>query len=281
MPSLEGGKQQALVHGKLELMNVAQISEVGTSDLALESRHTYVENNPDGTVNVYQLFRIPAAKVLEAQAQLQTQQRTQKLALIQSQKELATLHDSLVNKQQTVNAQIASIENVLVEIKNAQEKYTVQSNAIDQQQSDIEQLQTSLKGKFSSIDKEINQIEALLKQLQARSQNQDVLIGRLKNVEESLQEKENIIQQLQQDVVARLEHTSSLACKYIKPGMAPHQVKKLLGRPSGEKLAFSDERYDIWAYGAAKINFDSQGVVKSVTGCNNKAANITKIPPTN
>ena len=75
MPSLEVGKQQALVHGKIELMNVAQISEVGTDDLALETRHTYFENNPNGTVNVYQLFRIPAAKVLEAQAKLQTQQK--------------------------------------------------------------------------------------------------------------------------------------------------------------------------------------------------------------
>ena len=51
-------------------MNFAQISEVGAEGLTIETRHTYVEKNPDGSVNVFQLLRIPASNVLEAQARL-------------------------------------------------------------------------------------------------------------------------------------------------------------------------------------------------------------------
>ena len=273
MPSLEVGKQQALVHGKLQLMNVAQVSEVGTDDLALEARHTYVENNPNGTVNVYQLFRIPAAKVLEAQAKLQTQQKTQQRALTQSQQELTTLQDSLRNKQQTVTAQLATVEEKLKEITSTQERFTIQSEAIDKQQLAIERLQATLKGKFAAIDKDIQQMDKFLKELQTKSQAQDDIIDRLKGIEESLEEKEVHVRLLHQAIVTRLEEHATLACKYVKPGMTPQQVKKLLGDPSGEKLPFLDERYDIWAYGRAKINFDSQGMVKSVTGCDDQKAN--------
>ena len=281
MPSLEEGKQQALVHGKLELMNVAQISEVGVGDLSLESRHTYIENNSDGSVNVYQLFRIPAAKVLEAQANVQTQRKTQTRALERSQQELTTLYDSLVKKQRIVNDQIASIEKALAEIQKAHEKYTAQSRAFDKRQLEIEQLQTTLRGKFTFIDKEINRIEELLKQFQKKSQGQNVLLNGLKEIEASLQEKEMKVQQLQQAILTRLEHTSNMACEYVSRGMTPKEVKKLLGTPAGEKHSYSNERYDTWAYGTAKVNFDAQGVVESVIGCNSQNTLLENPTPQN
>ena len=176
------------------------------------------------------------------------------------------------NKQQTVTEQLATVEEKLKEITSTQERFTNQSEAIDQQQLAIERLQATLKEKFAAIDKDIQQIDKFLKELQTKSQAQDDIINRLKGIEESLEEKEVHVRLLHQAIVTRLEEHATLACKYVKPGMTPQQVKKLLGDPSGEKLPFLDERYDIWAYGRAKVNFDSQGVVKSVTGCHEGAS---------
>ena len=70
------------------------------------------------------------------------------------------------------------------------------------------------------------------------------------------------------------KHISTQACQYVSRGMSPEDVKKLLGKPSGEKHSYSNERYDTWSYGTAKVNFDAQGVVLSVTDCNKRDASL-------
>ena len=58
--SVEEGRKQAFEQGKIELMNYAQITSLEAQGLVIETQMTYEEPNPDGTVTVYRLLRVPA-----------------------------------------------------------------------------------------------------------------------------------------------------------------------------------------------------------------------------
>ena len=267
MASLAEAKQQALIHGKLELMNFAQISEVGAEGLTLETRHTYVEKNPDGSVNVFQLLRIPASNVLEAQARLHVQRKAQAAELKASQKNLAIVRKVLLTRQQTIDEQTASIDTLIQRINKKQQAYTQKTQEIDKRQAEITQLEVALEGKFASIDEQMKQVNVLLEQYKTKGEAQTEKLGDLKAEEGKIQENEAAIQRIQQAILARLEKTENMACHYVSPGMSPKDVKDVLGKPAGEKHSYANERYDTWAYGTTKVNFDAQGVVGSVTGC--------------
>lgn len=269
VPSLDDAKRQAFIHGKLALMNFAQISEVGAEGLTLEARHTYVENNPDGSVNAFQLLRIPSSKVLEAQARLQAQRKAQTAKLEASQHQLSMIHKVLITRQQTIDEQTASIDSAIQHITEAQQKYSKKSQEIDRQQAEITKLELTLEGKFAAIDDQIKQVNRLLQQYKTRGDAQAVELENFKKTEGQLQANETELQRIQKAILARLQKTGKMACHYISPGMAPADVKKMLGKPAGEKHSYANERYDTWAYGTTKVNFDSQGVVASVTNCNN------------
>jgi len=267
MASLPQAKQQALVHGKFELMNFAKISEIDAEQLVLETRHSYVEKNPDGSVNVFQLLRIPASTVLEAQTRLHAQRKAQAVELAASQKQLSTIHKVLLTRQQTIDEQTTNLETLIGHITKKQQQYTQKIQEITQRQSEITQLELTLEEKFASIDEQMTQVSHLLEQYQANGEAQQIHLNNLKDTEAKLQENEKEIQRIQQGILTRLKKTGTMACKYVSPGMAPVDVKKVLGNPSGEKHSYANERYDTWAYGTSKVNFDAQGVVESVTGC--------------
>ena len=281
MASLPEAKQQALVHGKLELMNAAQISEVGAKSLTLETRHTYVEQNTDGSVNVYQLLRIPASNVLEAQARLQTQRQAQATKLEASQQQLSIIRKVLLTRQQTIDEQTASLEELIERISKKQQDYAKKTQEIDRQQAAMAQLEKKLETTFVSIDEQMNQVDALLQQYQSKGQAQATKLGNLKTVEENLQDNETEVQRIQQAILARMKKTENRACEYVSQGMSPEDVKQLLGKPAGEKHSYANERYDTWAYGTTKVNFDSQGVVGSISGCPKKKPTLSQDLPKN
>ncbi|MGB0911745.1 MAG: hypothetical protein ACPGYT_15405 [Nitrospirales bacterium] len=268
IPSLADAKQQALVHGKLELMNFAKISEVSAEGLTLETRHTYVEKNPDSSVNVFQLLRIPASRVLELQARLHAQRKIQAEKLDVSQQRLSNVHTVLIARQQTIDEQTASIDAVIQRITKKQTTYKQKTQEIDQRELEITQLKLTLEEKFVAIDDQIQQVNQLLQQYKTKGDAQAIELKKLKEVESTIEESEAEIQGIQQAILARLQKTANMACRLISPGMAPDDVKKVLGAPAGEKHSYANERYDTWAYGTAKINFDAQGVVESVSECN-------------
>ena len=71
------------------------------------------------------------------------------------------------------------------------------------------------------------------------------------------------LQRIQQAILTRLKNTEKMACQYVTPGMAPEgREETFWENPAGEKHSYANERYDTWAYGTAKVKFDSQGVVK-------------------
>ncbi len=62
LPTLEEARQRAFEHGKLELMNFTQVSNIEALG-AIETQMTHEESNPDGTVTVFRLLRVPIIKL--------------------------------------------------------------------------------------------------------------------------------------------------------------------------------------------------------------------------
>ena len=265
--SVEEGKQQAFIHGKIELMNVARISEVSAKALALEGRHVYVEQHGDGKVTVYQLLRIPATKVVEAQVALHQTTAPQKQAFENAHRDLAVLEKSLTQQQQSLEGQAMSIEQALASLKTIQSSLTGKARDVEQQQLEVNNLKSRLEKKLQSIGDQIGTMDELRQQLHQITESQASTLQNLQQMEQELTVKEEDIQRLHQRILDRVEKVSSMACEYVTPGMTPSEVKKILGPPSGEKHLYANERYDTWAYGSAKVSFDAQAVVESVKGC--------------
>ncbi|WP_447968456.1 hypothetical protein [Nitrospira sp. M1] len=270
MNSLPEAKQQALVHGKLELMNFAKISEIDAEQLEVETRHSYVEKNPNGSVNVFQLLRIPTSAILEAQTRLHAQRQAQAVKLEASEEQLANIQKVLLKRQQTIDEQTALLDTLIDHITQKQQGYAQQTQELDKRQAEITQLELTLEEKFTSIDEQMKQVNQLLEQYTTKGDAQRLKLQSLKETEGKLQENEEELQRIQQAILTRLRKTGHMACQFVSPGMAPADVKKVLGQPSGEKHSYANERYDTWAYGTSKVNFDAQGVVESVTGCSSQ-----------
>ena len=60
---------------------------------------TYEEPSPDGTVTVYRLLRVPAAKLVAIQGRLNEQARGQEQAFEKTRQELIALQRSLIEQQ--------------------------------------------------------------------------------------------------------------------------------------------------------------------------------------
>ena len=266
-PSVEEGKQQAFIHGKIELMNVARISEVSAKGLALEARHVYIEKQGEGKVTVYQLLRIPTTKVVEAQLDLQEKSAPQKKAFEKAHRDLVVLEDSLTQQQQGLESQATSIANALASLKTIQTSLTAKAQEVDQQQLEVDTLKSRLEEKINSIGNQIGTMDELRQQLHKITESQASALHNLQQIEQELNIKEEEIKHIHQSILDRVEKVSSMACEYVTRGMTPSEVKKILGPPSGEKHLYANERYDTWAYGSAKVSFDAQAVVESVTGC--------------
>ena len=95
----EEGRRQAFEQGKIELMNDAQVTSLEAQGLVIETQMTFEEANPDNTINVFRLLRVPAAKLVAIQGRLQAQSKLQEQTLEQSRKELLGIQQSLAQKQ--------------------------------------------------------------------------------------------------------------------------------------------------------------------------------------
>ena len=95
----EEGRRQAFEQGKIELMNYAQVTSLEAQGLVIETQMTFEEANPDNTINVFRLLRVPAAKLVAIQGRLQAQSKLQEQTLEQSRKELLGIQQSLAQKQ--------------------------------------------------------------------------------------------------------------------------------------------------------------------------------------
>lgn len=240
--TLEEGRQKAFEHGKLELMNFAQVTDLEARGLTIETQMTYEESNPDGTVTVFRLLRVPAAKLVTIQESLQAQGRTQEKALDQARQEFRSLQESLAQKQQDLETRSRAVQQALVQIS---------------------QLQTTLSEKAQKIDQQQRQVEQLLQQLAAKYQVKGPQPGgatfdTLKQAEAQLEEREQEIESIYKRAVERIKKQSQKACKLVQKGMTQSEVRALLGAPDATFL-------DIWwSYGSAKIRFEPDRLVERI-----------------
>jgi hypothetical protein len=179
--SFEEGRKQAFEQGKIELMNYAQITSLEAQGLVIETQMTYEEPNPEGTVTVYRLLRVPAAKLLAIQGRLNEQARGQEQALEKTRQEIIALQRSLIEKQ------------------NALEGHT-----------------TSLREKSQRIEAQQRQVEGLLKQLAIKipestisaaggSRKPDSLMEQLKGAEAQLDAQERLLTEISMRAKSRIE----------------------------------------------------------------------------
>ena len=231
--TVEEGRRQAFEQGKVELMNFAQITSLEAQGLVIETQMTFEEPNADGTVTVYRLLRAPASKLVGIQGRLKAQSQAQEQAIEQSRKALAVIQQTLGEK----------------------------ATKLDQQQRQVEQM--------------LQQINAKL-QLSVTQGNQSApsrsLADQFKETDAKLDASEQELSRLARQVQERVQSSSQNACRYIKPGMTPTEVRRLLGSPDGRK--YPPERYgdhfvanDIWSYGNTTVGFNDSGVVSSTSGC--------------
>lgn len=66
--SIEKGRQIAFENGKVELLNFAQLADIG--GIEVETQMTYDEINPDGKFNVFRLLRVDINKLNEVRAEI-------------------------------------------------------------------------------------------------------------------------------------------------------------------------------------------------------------------
>jgi hypothetical protein len=67
LPTREQARQQAFEHGKMEVMNFAQVPNLKALGLVVETQMTHEEPNQDGTITVFRLLRVPIEKILALQ----------------------------------------------------------------------------------------------------------------------------------------------------------------------------------------------------------------------
>lgn len=248
----EEGRQKAFDHGKLELMNFAQVTDLEARGLIIETQMTYEETNPDGTVTVFRLLRVPVAKLVAIQGNLQAQGRAQEKALDQARQELRSLQESLAQKQQDLE---------------------MRTRAVQQALAQISQLQTTLSEKAQKIDQQQRQVEQLLQQLTTKYQVKGPQAGgasfdTLKQAEAQLEKREQELDGIYRRAVERIRANSQQACKYVVRGMKPSEVRGLLGEPDGRRYSFDEN--NVWAYGSSEVHFNSQAVVNHVSGCSGR-----------
>ena len=208
--SVEKGRKQAFEQGKIELMNYAQITSLEAQGLVIETQMTYEEPNPEGTVTVYRLLRVPAAKLVAIQGRLNEQARAQEQSLEKTRQELIALQRSLIEKQ------------------NALEGHT-----------------TSLQEKSQRIEVQQRQVEGLLKQLAIKipesttsatggSRKPDSLMEQLKRAEAQLDAQEQLLSEISMRAKSRIRRESddfNKKCNYLENGMTEEEVRAIMGTP--------------------------------------------------
>lgn len=194
--SVEEGRRQAFEQGKLELMNFAQITSLEAQGLVIETQMTFEEPNADGTVTVYRLLRVPAAKLVMIQGRLQAQSRAQEQAIDQSRNELAAFQQSLADKAAKLEQQQRQVEEMLQQINRK-----------------IRSISTASTGPDGGVS----------------------LVDRLKEADVKLDANEQELSRLSRQIQERVRARSQKACQHVTPGMTPSEVQQLVGNPDGKR----------------------------------------------
>lgn len=238
--SVEEGRKQAFEQGKIELMNYAQVTSLEAQGLVIETQMTYEEPSPDGTVTVYRLLRVPAAKLVAIQGRLNEQARAQEQSLEKTRQELIALQRSLIEKQ-----------------------------------NELEGHTTSLREKSQRLEVQQRQVEGLLKQLAIKipestisatggSRKPDSLMKQLKEAEAQLDAQEQLLTEISIRAKSRIDQEKEVynkKCGYLRYGMTEEEVRAILGAP--QTVTVTDDR--VWRYNGRtwglKLHLSKSGIL--------------------
>lgn len=278
--TVEEGRKQAFENGRQELMNFAQVTNLEARGLVIETQMTYEEPNPDGTVTVYRLLRVPAAKLVAIQGQLQEQAHAQAQALDKALVNLRAMQESVARKQRELETQNRQVQDTLTSVARLQETLGQKAARIEQKQREVEQLlgQLSLKVHDSALSSAGN--------MGTSPRKQDVvperLLEKLKETEAQLDAQDQQLSELGKRAKQRLaqENERRLVlqrkCKHVEPGMTKDEVKAILGDPTEIKYEYGtlfryvhmdqQGRSEFISVGFSKFN----GLAVALAGCHEK-----------
>ena len=265
----EEGRQKAFEHGRTELMNFAQITNLEAQGLVIETQMTYEEANADGTVTVFRLLRVPAKRLIEIQNRVQAQTRTQEQSLDQARRELAATQESVVRKQRELETRGKELETAVSTVSRLQVTLGEKALKIEQQQKQVEQLLQQLSLKVSQSKPA--QSDIVPRRDLPPSSLLEVLKEKEVRLDAQAQELEQIAARARERIKSETDNYRK-RCLLLHQGMTRDEVKQLMGEPTKMGSVVSP-----LSYGMEKIitvYFNSNGGLEFVnfkttieTGC--------------
>ncbi|WP_447973688.1 hypothetical protein [Nitrospira sp. Kam-Ns4a] len=283
--TVEEGRQLAFERGKTELMNYAQVSSLDAQGLLIETQMTYEEPNPDGTLTVFRLLRVPVAKLLAIQRRAQAKNRQQELALEQTARELLESQQVLAEKSRQVEQQQREVERLL-------RHHQAQAQALEAMQRELLVSQQLVAEKASRVEQQQQEVERALRQLRQHLQARGVSplppsgspLADLRRVETVLDQQDQALAAALQRVRQRIEAEKreaheyrSRICARLVRGMNKTEAQVLLGDPSEMRNTH------FWIYGKRDkdkvgIYFNRDDEVFLVDGCKQGDASSYRAP---
>lgn len=282
--TVEEARKQAFENGKLELMNFAQVTSLEARGLVIETQMTFEEPQPNGTVTVYRLLRVPIEKLRTIQDNLRTQTVIQEHALEKAQRDLQGVQQSLARKQQLLDGQSRQTQETLDSVSKLQETLGLKTSKIEQKQREVEQLLQQLSDKVKRTEPAQSPPRVAGTTTMKPIANTVPLYQRLQETEAKLDAQEAQLRELATRATKRLASENEKAeayqrkCKYIEKGMTPQEVKKVLGQ-SSENIDYRSGKVQSYNYefmnsegqsAAVYVRFAFNELVDLLTGCKGK-----------
>lgn len=263
----EAGRQHAFEHGRQELMNYAQVTNLEAQGLVIDTQMTYEEPNQDGTITVFRLLRIPAAKLVEIQRRMRSQSLVQEQALDLARDELARAQQSLVQKQQELETKSRALQDTLKAVSQLQVSLTEKAQKIEQQQRQVEELLAQLTAKIRPS-----------KPQEAAHTGHAPLGERLKEAEANLEGQKQELAQIALRIRKRIDQETENVqkrCGHLSRGMTTEDVKTIMGRnpdshPLGElgtPLAMPGVPWEYRGRDSVVLEFSRAGSLERIQGC--------------
>lgn len=285
--TVEQGRKQAFQNAKVELMNYAQVTDVETKGVVIDTQMTFEEPpNPLGFITVYQLLRVPAKKLIEIQRHVQEQTRLQEQALDKSQRDLQLVQKAVVTRYQRIEEQNRQIQGILDSVTRLQESSREKALRIEQANTEVEQLLQQLSAKVRATELTSTSASPAMNNKSTKEKSMaEPLLRRFKDTEKKLDAQEAQLKDLSKRAKARLAEEDELAralqkkCRYLVRGMTREEVGQIMSEPAEQSLDIPSKTTSVQyrymnkrgATGVISIRFAFNELVDSLEGCPGKS----------
>lgn len=285
--TVEEGRKRAFEKAKVELMNVAQVTDVEAKGLVIETQTTFEETNPIGKVTVYHLLRVPAKKLVEIQGHLQEQTRLQGQAFDKSQRDLQLVQQAVGSRYQRLEEQNRQVQETLDSMSRLQESLREKALRFEQAHTEVEQLLQLLSAKVKDTQPTSPSFAspAMNNNSTKKKSIAEPLLKRFKDTENKLDAQAAQLKDLSKRAKVRLAEEDERAralekkCKYLVRGMTREEVGQIMSEPAEQyldipsKTSSSKYRYmnKRGATGIISVGFAYNELVDSLDGCPGKS----------